>query len=341
MYKFKSTIQLLLISSLLLISACNDTSNKEATAPAQTEQVTKILYITSVGWFHDYQQQMQIISNNINQSINADIDIIVGDIERLKSTDFSKGYDLLIYNFCHTAQRDDDLVKRLINPVVEKGKPVIALHCAMHSFLYFPEWATFLGLKTLRHEAQRSFDVEKVGNHQLIDNLPDSLTLSSDELYITISQNENSVPLLQSYGIETKEMHTQAWLYQSGNGKVIGTTLGHNEQTLADVHFQQFFSNSIIYLTNKKTTPVARLDGKASVNILTEQISFPDKSEKQCVIHNMFSIGGEKVKPCIASQCTDTSTLAECTAQCQQDNPWPVPESLREACQNNELTAPN
>ena len=346
MYIFKSTIQLFLICSLLLISACNDNSNTgtkavKATVPVKSEQATKILYITSVGWFHDYQQQIKTISSNINQYMNADIDVIVGDIERLKTTDFSNGYDLLIYNFCHAAQRDNELLQSLMSPVVNEGKPLIALHCAMHSFQYSPDWATFLGLKTLRHEQQRSFAVEKVGNHKLIADLAETWTLSSDELYITISQDEGIVPLLQSYGIETKKQHTQAWLYQSGKGKVIGTTLGHNEQTLTDSNFQQFIANSIRFLVIKEPEVAPETGYNISLNILTEGVNYPDDQEKKCVIHNMFSIGGEKVKSCVASQCTDTSTLAQCTAQCKQDNPWAVPKQLREACQSNELTAPN
>lgn len=351
MYIFKSTIQLLLFSSLLLISACNDNSNTEAkalkaavpaktTAPAKNEQATKILYITSVGWFHDYQQQIKTISSAINQGVNAEIDVIVGDVEYLTTNDFSKGYDLLIYNFCHAAQRDEKLVKSLMSPIVDEGKPLIALHCAMHSFQYSPDWAVFLGLKTLRHEQQRSFSVEKVGSHKLIDGLPETWTLSSDELYITINQDENIVPLLHSYGVETKKLHPQAWLYQSGKGKVVGTTLGHNIETLTDANFQQFLVNSIRFLTDKDESYPVEGNHSLSLNILTEDVSYPDKKEKKCVIHNMFAIGGEKVNACVASQCSDSSTLAQCTAQCQQDNPWPVPESLREACQNNELSVP-
>lgn len=352
MYKFKSTIQLLLISSLLLISACNDNSNTEAkavkaavpvktTAPGKAEQATKILYITSVGWFHDYQQQIKTISNNINQYMNADIDVIVGDIERLKTTDFSNGYDLLIYNFCHAAQRDDALVQSLISPVTERGVPLIALHCAMHSFQFDSQWADFLGLHTLRHEKQRDITVEKVGEHALTKAFPDSWDLASDELYITLSKNENAIALLQSYGVETKQNHTQAWLYKPGQGKIIGTTLGHNESTLKNANFQRFLANSIQYLLGLELTISANPAFTSSVNLLSQDVIYPDQQEKKCVIHNMFSIGGEKVKSCVASQCTDSSKIAQCTTQCQQDNPWPVPESLRAACQNSELTAPN
>ncbi len=354
MFKLKSYIQIFLVPYLLLISACSEQRNTESHTKSNTEnmvanvaestkvsQATKILYITSVGWFHDYQQQIATLSGGINQYLNADIDVIVGDVEKLKTTDFSKGYDLLIYNFCHAAQRDEDLVQSLISPVTDKGLPLIALHCAMHSFQFDSKWPEFLGLHTLRHEKQRSMAVEKVGEHVLVQDFPDSWNLASDELYITLSQNENTTPLLHSYGIETKKHHTQAWIYQSGQGQIIGTTLGHNESTLSNNYFQRFFANSIQYLLGQELTTKAEQSVFSTVNILSKNVSYPDKAEKQCVIHNMFAIGGEKVKACVAQKCTDASTVPECTTQCQQENPWPVPETLREACQNNELTVPN
>lgn len=350
MTKFIFNLRLLSVTLLLLISACSEKRNTEINTEhkvakvietTSTKTAPKILYITSVGWFHDYQQQIKTISSGINQYINADIDVIVGDVELLKSSDFSKGYDLLIYNFCHAAQRDDDLVQSLISPVTEKGIPLIALHCAMHSFQFDSQWAEFLGLHTLRHEKQRSMTVEKVGEHALIKAFPANWELVSDELYITLSQNDNTTPLLQSYGIETKKHHTQAWIYQSGQGQIIGTTLGHNESTLTNSHFQRFLANSIQYLLGQELTVTTNSSLDTAVNLLSKNVSYPDKAEKRCVIHNMFAIGGEKVKACVAKQCADASTVAECTAQCQKDNPWPVPETLREACQNNELTVPN
>ena len=342
MYNTRAYVRLILVTLLLLISACSK-KNQEAQLidPVTAKQPTKILYITSVGWFHDYQQQVKTISKSINQFVDADIDVIVGDIEYLKANDFSKGYDLLIYNFCHAAQRDDKLIKKLMSPVVDEGKPLIALHCAMHSFQYSPEWPIFLGLKTLRHEQERSFDVKKVSNHKLTDDMPDTWTLSSDELYITLEQAETTIPLLQSFGVETQKQHTQAWLYQSGKGQVIGTTLGHNESTLTDEKFKQFLVNSIHFLIDTDQLDLTKSTHNMSLNVLTKSVTYPDKAEKQCVIHNMFAIGGEKVKACIAKQCVESSMIAECTAQCQKDNPWPVPESLREACQKNQLTVPN
>jgi hypothetical protein len=228
----------------------------------------------------------------------------------------------------------------LLTPITEKGLPLIALHCAMHSFQFDLQWSEFLGLHTLRHEKQRDITVEKVGEHALIKAFPDSWDLASDELYITLSKNENTTALLQSYGVETKQNHTQAWLYKSGQGKIIGTTLGHNESTLKNTNFQRFLGNSIQYLLGLELKKAANSPLTTSINLLSKGVIYPEQQEKKCVIHNMFSIGGEKVKSCIASQCTDSSKLAECTRQCQQDNPWPVPESLRTACQNNELTVP-
>jgi type 1 glutamine amidotransferase len=346
MQQFKFYWQLFFITVLLLTAACGeqkmqDGKPAQVTEPVHTQQKSKILYITSVGWFHDYQKQIQTITRNISGYVDADIDVIVGDTEYLKVNDFSAGYDLLIYNFCHAAQRDEELVQSLITPVTEKGLPLVALHCTMHSFQFDERWPSFLGLHTLRHEEQRAITVKKMGKHPLISEFPERWDLASDELYITLSQNDSIMPLLQSYGIETEKNHTQAWLYQSGKGKVIGTTLGHSDSTLDDLNFQRFLGNSIQYLLGLELTAAPRSVHTSSVTLLSADLAYPDKQEKQCVIHNMFAIGGEKVKNCVTKLCMDSLTLDECTSQCQKDNPWPVPEDLREACQNNELSVPN
>ncbi|WOH36154.1 ThuA domain-containing protein [Thalassotalea fonticola] len=344
---FKVIINITLLSLCFLLAAC-DKPNTPAQQVQKTTAEIRVLYVTSVGWFHDYQQQIKLLSSTIQQSINADVDVIVGDVERLKTTDFSKGYDLLVYNFCHAAQRDEQLVQSLITPVTEKSIPAIALHCAMHSFQFDPQWSEFLGLHTLRHETQRSFNIEKVGDHELVNDISDTWEVASDELYITLSENQKTTPLLKSFGVETKAYHTQAWLYQSGKGQVIGTTLGHNEETLEDENFQLFLSNSIHYLLGKEVLakelgPETIKNKPSKVNVLTSNVNYPNADEKKCVIHNMFSIGGEKVKACISNRCDNSDNSADnasCTAQCQQDNPWPVPETLREDCQNNVLNSP-
>ncbi len=327
-------LSLLSLAALMMLSGCYTTNNKPAAKPV------KALYITSAGWFHQYEEQIALVHQGLSKDVAVSLDIIVGDVERLKQTDFAAGYDLLIYNFCHAAQRDEEFVESLIRPVYQDGKPLIALHCTMHSFQFDKRWPVFLGLKTLRHEKQRSFEVTTVGEHELLNNIAASFSLASDELYLTIEKDEKITPLLNAYGVESKAVHTQGWLYQSGKGEVIATTLGHHQNTLSDQNFQQFLANSVTYLTKSQgeNRQVAAL-GEGKITVLSENAKYPDSALRQCVIHNMFSIGGEKVNACIEMQCNDQNK-EQCTKQCQEDNPWPVPETLWDDCQSGKLTAP-
>lgn len=340
-YHFKIPFFILLTSFIL--SACHRNAVQKIDIAGRTLPPVKVLYITSVGWFHDYQSQTQLLSNGVNQYLPTQFDVIVGDVERLKNTAFWQGYDVLIYNFCHAANNDKELIKQLIKPVVELGKPVFAMHCSMHSFQYEPKWPEFLGLSTLRHEHQRRFNLHS-NAHVLTKGIDTLWDLALDELYINISTNPNAEVLMTAYGIETEKTHVQSWLYQSGKGQIVGTTLGHNESTLKDKNFLRFLANGIAYLTGRDIASKQTLRVTNDISVLTADVNYPTENEKRCVIHNMFSIGGAAVNQCLTSQCgnTEKDSAKEkiCHQQCALDNPWPVPETLRENCQSGKLTAP-
>jgi uncharacterized protein len=329
---------IIMLAVTVFILGCSDNKGSLSNEEASVAPL-KILYVTSAGWFHDYEKQVNIISRAINKSVNADIDVIVGDVNRIKSSGFSEGYDLLFYNFCHAAQRDEDLVESLISPVRDQGIPAIAMHCAMHSFQYTSSWPEFLGLHTLRHEQQRGFLVEKSMPHAVTEELPSSWAIASDELYITLSKNNEIIPLLTAYGIETKSDHHQAWLFSVGEGQLMGTTLGHSEESLNDDNFQSLLGRSVAFLTGRSGSDSSVKPFQT--NILSENVRYPNRDEKRCVVHNMFSIGGKAVESCVESLCHDKQEvdLKSCTQQCQQDNPWPVPETLWDDCRNGVLTS--
>ena len=82
----------MIVAHAIFAQAGSADSNTESDA-------LKVLYVTSVGWFHDYQRQTELVTTAIGERIDVDFDVIVGDTARLRDTDFALGYDVLIYNF--------------------------------------------------------------------------------------------------------------------------------------------------------------------------------------------------------------------------------------------------
>ncbi|MEH6581349.1 MAG: ThuA domain-containing protein [Halioglobus sp.] len=323
----------LVVMQLIFIQGNHADSNSEAGA-------IKVLYVTSAGWFHNYQRQAELVTNGIGQRIHADFDVIVGDIERLRETDFAMGYDVLIYNFCHAARRDPQLVDNLIRPVRDQGVPLLAVHCAMHSFQHVSNWYELLGLKTLRHEDMRSFTLNKASEHPVIAALAFPWELANDELYINLAVGDNSEALISAYGVETEKHHLQAWLNEVNGTPVLATTLGHSEETLNDPQFQQFLANAIAFLAGKldrtgQLDPSIACGDNCTVRLrtLTANVVYPSQEERSCVIRTMFETGIPRVENCEKSCIAEgAATKAVCAEQCQISEPWDTPESLWPAC---------
>jgi hypothetical protein len=328
-----------LLTACLMILAISTTARVGAESAEKGDRI-EVLYVTSVGWYHDYEQQADLITGAIGRRLPAAFDVIVGDIERLRNTDFAAGYDVLIYNFCHAGRRDSKLIDNLIRPVRDQGIPLLALHCTMHSFQHAEEWYDLLGLKTLRHEEQRAFTLDRGVEHPVTSTLEFPWQLASDELYINLSVGEGSKALMTAYGVETQKHHLQAWLHLVNGTPVLATTLGHGEDTLLDPQFQQFLANSVAFLAGRLDDegalqlPAACIgDCPVEVSMLTANVSFPTADERSCVIKTMFGIGIPAVEGC-EKRCREEGELldAECTKHCQISEPWPTPESLWPDC---------
>jgi len=335
MRAFKTVLPALaiVVAQFIFAQGGNAGSNGESGA-------LKVLYVTSVGWFHDYQRQTELVTSAIGQRIAADIDVIVGDIERLRDTDFAVGYDVLIYNFCHAARRDPQLVDKLIRPVRDQGVPLLAVHCTMHSFQHVSDWYELLGLKTLRHEEMRGFTLNKAAEHPVITALDFPWELASDELYINRTVSDSTEALITAYGVETERHHLQAWLNELDGTPVLATTLGHSEETLTDPQFQQFLANAVAFLAGKldkagRAHPSVDCGDACNVNrnMLTDNVTYPSQEERRCVIKTMFETGIPRVENCEKSCIAEgVATKAVCAEQCQIDEPWDTPESLWPAC---------
>ncbi len=94
----------------------------------------RALLLTSPGVYHDYETQMHTISTALADKVAVRVDVSLAETQRWKTSDFGKGYDVILYNICMADETDAELITNMRRQTETLGVPAIVLHCTMHSF---------------------------------------------------------------------------------------------------------------------------------------------------------------------------------------------------------------
>src|ERR1041384_8051262 len=217
-----------------------------ATATAADSKPLKALMVTG-GCCHDYEKQKVILAQGICARANVERTIVHEEgaegkkeknhkISIYEKADWAKGYDVIVHNECFGAVTDVAFVERIAKPHHD-GLPAVVLHCSVHSYRMAgtDEWRKGIGQKSMSHEKNRDLHVLNLRpEHPVMKGFPMKWLDQADELYKNEILYENFVPLAKAYGEDTKKDHNLVWVNTCGKGKVFGTTMGHNNSTMAD-----------------------------------------------------------------------------------------------------------
>lgn len=253
-----------------------------------TADTLKGLILTSPGVYHNYEYQNQAIANAIASRVNIQFDISLAETERWKNTDFSEGYDVLIYNICMADNKDGELIANMRRQSAELDVPAMVVHCAMHSFRETDLWWPLYGLKTVAHENLRAMPQEQAREHPVLTGIPADWVVAEDELYINLAFE--ATPILTSKGEDGAD-HVTTWLAMEGNAPVFGTTLGHSNETIEDPIYQQLLTNALLLVTGNQQddgAPRAGLEpvaGATAIGKLTkaEGVEYLGEDGQSCV----------------------------------------------------------
>ena len=294
------------------------------------------LIITSPGVFHNYRQQTWVLAHRIAEHANVRFDVSLAELERWKTTDYSAGYDVLIYNFCMADNRDEALIANMRRQTEQLGVPALVIHCAMHSFRETDLWWPMLGLKTQAHEDLRSLTLIRNEAHPILTGLPDNWTLAEEELYINL--DFDGQPLLSAVGEDGKE-HVTAWLAYPGGTPVFGTTLGHSEETIRNPPFQRMLANALLYVTgnlNDDGTPKPGLQGNGDGMDIFDTFSAPPgvkflgEEGQDCAYRKMAFAVGPCYLGCILNPLEWNEATRRCKKSCEAR--LPAVDELIEQC---------
>jgi type 1 glutamine amidotransferase len=230
-----------------------------AFARAEDPKPLRALYVTG-GCCHDYTKQKVIIPEGVSARAKVEWTIVheggTSQDHRLsvfENPDWAKNFDVVVHNECFSQISDKDFIERVIAPI-RNGTPLVIIHCAMHTFrdLKTDEWRECIGVTTRAHGPQQPLDVKNLKpTHPIMIGFPEVWKTGKEELYAILKVWPNTTPLAQAYALDNKKDHPVIWTNTFGKGRVFGTTIAHNNQTMSDPVYLDMLTRGLLWACDK------------------------------------------------------------------------------------------
>jgi type 1 glutamine amidotransferase len=224
------------------------------------------------GCCHDYAKQKDILTKGISARANVQWVISYDPDTGTKhlnpvylKEDWSKGFDVIVHDECCSDVKGEDTIKNILKPHRD-GLPGVVLHCGMHSYRSdgFPKatpWFEFTGLASTGHGPQAPISIKFMDRESPITKgLADWKTVN-EELYNNSAGKllETAQPLARGQqiierkgGNDTVADYVVAWTNKyNGRTKVFATTLGHNNETVADPKYLDLVTRGLLWSVGK------------------------------------------------------------------------------------------
>jgi type 1 glutamine amidotransferase len=237
------------------------------------------------GCCHDYGKQKVILTEGISARANV-VWTIAYDPDKTTShknpvydkQDWSDGFDVVVHDECSSDVKDPGVIDRILKPH-RAGLPAVVLHCGMHCYRSegYPgvtPWFEFTGLQTTAHGPQLPIEVAYVDRASPITKSLENWTTVNEELYNNITGQllDTGRPLARGrQTVKNREGKTTvsdfvvAWTNMySGKTKVFATTLGHNNDTVADPRYLDLVTRGLLWSVDKLDVAHLKPDGKAA-----------------------------------------------------------------------------
>ena len=224
------------------------------------------------GCCHDYKEQQRILVEGIGKRARVEVTVAYDpDTTNMhlnplyEKPGWADGFDVVIHDECSSNVKDLAIIDRILAPH-RQGLPAVVLHCGMHSYRSegYPTavtpWFEFTGLQSTGHGPQAPIDVSFVAPESpIIDGFANWTTIN-EELY-----NNSSGKLLDSAtalargkqtaknrkGEEETNDFVVVWTNNYRGTKVFATTLGHNNQTVADPRYLDMVTRGLLWSCGK------------------------------------------------------------------------------------------
>ena len=230
-------------------------------AHAETKPLKALLI--AGGCCHDYTKQHEILSQGIQARANVQVDVIWTDdkstnppLPLYDKADWAKGYDVIIHDECAAGNTSKEVLTRILD--AHKTIPSVQLHCAMHSFRTGEDrWFKHLGLQSNSHNWQKPISIKFVDpEHPITKGLADWTTIN-EELYNNVNIFD-AHPLAMgtqdqkaSDGSVKPQPYVVAWTNEKVGARSFSTTIGHNNETVADARYLDLVTRGLLWACDK------------------------------------------------------------------------------------------
>lgn len=256
-------------------------------APAADAVKPLRVLLVAGGCCHDYAAQTQILEKGIEARVRADVEVVYNPDKSTKATfeiygnpDWASGYDVVIHDECSADVTDPAYVERIL-AAHRRGTPAVNLHCAMHSYRWgdFRQavatgadnggWFEMLGLQSTGHGPQQPIEIVFADRaHPVVQSLTDWKTVN-EELYNNIQVLPTAKVLATGRQLvppkpkkdepadpaakPTEASAVVVWTNEYGPNKtrVFSTTLGHNNDTVADDRYLDLVTRGLLWAAGK------------------------------------------------------------------------------------------
>lgn len=251
----------------------------EAADPAPTAEVKPLKALLVIGGCcHDYNKQKDILKAGIEARANVVVDIAYNPdtstkpkFEVYMKDNWYAGYDVIIHDECAADVKEPEYIENVLS-AHKNGIPGVNLHCAMHCYRFgdFQKpvtagaenaaWFEYIGLQSTGHGPQLPIDITFVDKeHPSTKTLSDWTTIK-EELYNNISilggkplaKGKQTVKDKKS-GEEKAVETVVVWTNEYGPKKtrVWSTSLGHNNETVADARYLDMVTRGLLWSCDK------------------------------------------------------------------------------------------
>jgi type 1 glutamine amidotransferase len=217
------------------------------------------------GCCHDYGAQQKILTEGISARANVIWTILYeggsskgGEIRNHQMSiyakpDWTQGYDIVVHNECFGDVTNSEFVNHIAKGHFD-GVPAVVIHCSIHSYrkAATDEWRKCLGVSSYNHENARPFQVININPaHPVMKGFPEVWKdPSPDELYRIVKLWPNCIPLAKGIG-KTNSENCCIWVNTYGKARVFGTTLGHDDITMASDTYLDLVTRGLLWACDK------------------------------------------------------------------------------------------
>ncbi len=217
------------------------------------------------GCCHDYARQKDLLARGISRRAHVEWTIAYDPDTTTRhknpiydNPDWSRGFDVVVHDECSSDVNNMAVIDTVLKPHKD-GLPGVVLHCGMHSYRTegwnrrrATPWMQFTGLISTGHGPQRPIAVTYLDKSSPITSPLADWTTVDEELYNNASGKLEPTAHALARGNQGKTESIVVWTNTyNGKTRVFGTTLGHNNATVADPRYLDLVTRGLLWSVGK------------------------------------------------------------------------------------------